>query len=299
MDIALLVKDLKLGRNRMVGVNLMSVCPNPTHEDRTPSFGLNIETFDYNCYGCGFKGSGLKSLFTKLLLPIPDWVAELDSRPRFVSKAAREMPARHGKIESAVRDTWIPILTANPEAAAQYLAPRLIPTELVGQFRIGYNIRKDILFFPIFKRDGGLRGWVERSDNYAERYRVMPPGVARDTLLYGEWMVPAGEPNNLYVVEGPVDALKLWSWGFKAVALNGSFMYEWQAKAILEIADQVFIVPDNDKGGLKMISSCIKLLKGKTKLYGVNLPEGIKDTGEVKCTKDMFIEAVRNRIQVK
>lgn len=33
------------------------VCSCPFHDDRTPSFNVNLDTGLYNCFGCGAKGN--------------------------------------------------------------------------------------------------------------------------------------------------------------------------------------------------------------------------------------------------
>ena len=35
-------------------------CPMPNHNDSSPSFGVNLETNTYNCFGCGASGDIIK-----------------------------------------------------------------------------------------------------------------------------------------------------------------------------------------------------------------------------------------------
>jgi hypothetical protein len=35
-------------------------CPMPNHDDSSPSFGVNLETNSYNCFGCGASGDIIK-----------------------------------------------------------------------------------------------------------------------------------------------------------------------------------------------------------------------------------------------
>ncbi len=39
-------------------------CPMPNHEDSSPSFGVNLETNTYNCFGCGASGDIIKLIQT-------------------------------------------------------------------------------------------------------------------------------------------------------------------------------------------------------------------------------------------
>lgn len=47
-----------LGYDFIAGSNgwLNTNCPLPNHEDSSPSFGVNINSNKYNCFGCGAKG---------------------------------------------------------------------------------------------------------------------------------------------------------------------------------------------------------------------------------------------------
>ena len=38
----------------------------PFHEDHTPSFGVNIESGGYNCFGCGAKGGSIVHFYARL-----------------------------------------------------------------------------------------------------------------------------------------------------------------------------------------------------------------------------------------
>ena len=52
-----------LGKGKEKGTEF--VCHCPFHEDRTPSFSLNVEKGVYYCFGCGVSG-GLNQLASKL-----------------------------------------------------------------------------------------------------------------------------------------------------------------------------------------------------------------------------------------
>ena len=289
-----LAKSLGLKQSYLKGPDIMASCPNPDHADRKPSFGYNVENHYFNCWGCGLKGRGLVSLFYKVKIKLPDWASDF----KLKIKPSRKIHGmRKPKEEFEVSQDYVDMVTQNNPLAVKKLAERDVPKKIVEKFRIGYNPKKDILYFPCFSKDGRLLGWAERSDNYSHRYKVMPDGVTKGELLFGEEFIPVGK-NNVYLVEGPVDALKMWSWGFKAVAVFGSELLEKQMEKLLDIANYVIHIPDNDNAGIKFRRSAAQKLMGRIRFSQVTLPAGLKDIGEKKCNYDKILKAIENRREV-
>lgn len=293
IDGKFVIEALGLESAKVHGDELKARCPNPAHNDRSPSFGLNLSSGYYNCFGCGFKGKGLVSLFFKLNKKVPVGM-DLKGEEKNVLRTKKAV-----KVVVEVRDAWLSFLTANGRLAYDVLKDRGVDKDVVKQFRVGYNPSKNIMFFPCLNREGKLLGWSERSDDWENRWKVMPFGIEKEKLLYGEQFIELGKKNVVYLVEGMVDCLKMWQWGFKAVAVFGSELLEGQCKRIVDFAEQVIIIPDNDKGGLKLRFSAMTKLQGKVKLAGVNLPDGIKDIGQKECTFEVVKDAIRRRISVR
>lgn len=297
-----LIYDLGLSEARVVNNKgqraVRARCPHPEHTDSTPSFTVNLEDQKYNCFGCSLGGVGIKQLFRQVSMPSPDWV---DSLPVFVGKKIRKINMSKQN-DVNIRDSWRQILSQNPEGARDKLAERGIKPRVIDLFEVGYNKDKDILFFPIFKNLNDdktkLVGWSERSDNYKTRYKLMPEKVDKSSLLYGDWLLVEGNENNVYLVEGVVDCLKLWGWGFKALSTLGNVVYDKQAERIGDLASQVIVVPDSDRGGVRFKNTAAELLEGRVPLSCVNLPKEVKDAGDNNCTIDVFKRAVKNRVKL-
>lgn len=183
--------------------------------------------------------------------------------------------------------------------AGEYLRSRGVSQPITDMFKVGYNPEKDIMFFPAIDIKGDLKGWAERSDKYSNRWKIMPDGIDKSSMLFGEHLFTVGERNNIYLVEGMVDCMKLWEFGLKAVATFGSVILETQAEKIVDMAEHVIIIPDNDKGGLKFRFSAMKQLKGKVPLSGCNLPKDINDVGSMECTAAVLKETIRERITIR
>ena len=295
IEVEQLIADLNLKSAKIVQnkgqMAIRSRCPHPDHNDSTPSFGLNLEDQKYNCFGCSLGGTGFESLFLKIDMEPPEWVKSL---PVFELVKRRKINMRKKK-EIEIRESWRPIICQNPEEAKEKLADRGIKRQVVELFDIGYNEYHDILFFPIFNRENKIIAWAERSSKYKSRYKFMPEGADKGNKLYGEWLIDEKEQNNIYLVEGPIDALKIWGWGYKSLAVLGNSVYLPQAERIIDLAAQVIIIPDNDQGGKKFQNLAIKLLKGKIPISIATLPKQINDVGDDDCTLAVFKKAVKNR----
>jgi DNA primase len=87
----------------------------------------------------------------------------------------------------------------------------------------------------------------------------MPPkylhsdGFDRNLHLYGENRVEDGS-GLVYVVEGHLDALMLWQWGYRpVVALLGSHPGGAQIEKLVAYYERLLVVPDGDAAGRKMV----------------------------------------------
>jgi len=294
VDADLLIDTLKLDKARVIGDELTARCPNPNHEDKNPSWSFNLESQFFNCWSCGFSGKGVASLFLKLGLDIPEWVINCNNIHNVKKRVKTSVPI----VEVvSVRNSWLSWLSANSDGAYEKLKVRDIEYESIIKFKIGYNADKDILFFPCLDNSMNLLGWVERSDNWDFRYRVMPAGINKGNLIFGGHLISSND-NTIYLVEGPIDCIKMWQWGFKSVAVLGSALLDGHVSWLLDNANYVIVIPDNDKAGLKFRYSVVDKLKGKVRLAGVNLPSNINDVGDNACTRDVIVEAIRNRVRI-
>lgn len=274
--------------------NIMSSCPNPDHKDQKPSFGFDLNTHFFNCWGCGLKGKGVPSLLVKIGKDPFDWNPDWDLKSlpdRKINSLFVEAPKK------VIDQRLIKLTTQNNDLAIEKLSKRGIEPEVVKKFKIGYNPNRDILYFPIFNHSSELLGWVERSDLYPGRYKVMPEGVDKGTLLYGSSHIDRLSENNVYLVEGPVDCLKMWGWGFKSVASLGATLLKSQLNQLEDLAKIVLHIPDNDEAGNRYRKEVKNNLRDKFTLFSVYLPKNVKDVGE--CQEELVKYAIKRRERVR
>ena len=102
-------------------------------------------------------------------------------------------------------------------------------------------------------------GETDDEERCAGCKRPMPPkylhsdGFQRNFHLYGEHRVDDGD-GLVYVVEGHLDALLLWQWGYRpVVALLGSAPGAAQVEKLVAYYEKILVVPDGDVAGDKMV----------------------------------------------
>lgn len=145
---------------------------------------------------------------------------------------------------------------------------------------------------PVKNIDGGLLGYTCRvlSPEDAEP-RYLP--LAADAVSWRSKELPVSEAlfladqvlrrgwDRVVLVEGPYDALRLYSQGVPALAILGAGSWTAKKRALLAGLglDAVLVVMDNDEAGQDCQRSVIADLSPITKCKGLNLPPSIKDPG--------------------
>lgn len=116
--------------------------------------------------------------------------------------------------------------------------------------------------------------------------RPMPPkylhsdGFKRNLHLYGEHRVDDGG-GLVYVVEGHLDALLLWQWGYRpVVALLGSAPGAAQVEKLIAYYEKVLVVPDGDEAGDKMVDDLKAMIAWRIPVMA-RRPKRGKDPGSL------------------
>ncbi len=172
------------------------------------------------------------------------------------------------------------------DEARSYLAQRgLVRAEVIEE--AGLDEQEGFLKIRWCDAQGAELYHKLRSMNGEKRYRN-PKGTERPALFatpraFG-WSAPA-------LVESELDALLAFQAGQPAFATAGTWRDE--AVAILtEHAEEVVLVPDADDAGRRWRDQAVEALEGKLKLFEVELPDGVKDLGDVAAGADDPVTAV-------
>ena len=215
--------------------------------------------------------------------------------------------AHYALLTTAV-EVYHAALLANPKALA-YVSGRGLDGDTVREFRLGFAAGR-------LKRYLAFRGWsdelaadmglIDSRGREWYRGRLVVPEVqgdpARAIYLVGrtipgargafgpKYLTLAGAPKPLYgqervqgssqvfVVEGPIDYLLLWQWGYPAVATLGNRIKREHVE-FLQGFPRVCLVPHRDDAGRQMWREC-KAAFGD-RLRTVLVPEEMKDVGDL------------------
>ena len=132
---------------RRAGGRYVGLCP--FHEERTPSFSVNVDQKLYHCFGCGEGGDAIGFVQQTEALDFPNAVEFLANRYGIELKREEEDPQaeerrrrreRLLKLVERVASFYERYLWDAEEAgpARRYLAERGLPEAVLRDFRIGY-----------------------------------------------------------------------------------------------------------------------------------------------------------------
>lgn len=203
---------------------------------------VSFETLISHCYGYDDGGAfGLNYLFK--------YYSAVAIEDRMPLKLYFEQEKEAVSNWSLTEEQLKPLLRYR----SNYLDLRRIKPDVQVLFEIGYNQATREVIFPIRDSQSQLVGTAKRSVD-TKRYRNE---FDKGQILYGLHLIYKClfKVKKLYIVEGLIDCLTLWSFGIPAVALCGAHATDTQIALLnaLPIRHMVIML-DNfklDEAGLK------------------------------------------------
>jgi len=255
----------------------------------------------------------------ELSRPLPaDWVRMAEPRPpRKLNRA--EMEALD--LAARVYHTTLVVGPKGPGSPYGYLLGRGLTVEAIQEFQLGYcsgdmlapvlrYLRSDPAHAEgvglLRRQDGRTWEFFAGRITFVERNRAgrvihmagrAVSGKARVKYLflpglpkpvYGLARLDPSRP--VFVVEGIVDYVTLWQWGYQAVATLGTSIKTQDARRLARAAKVIF-VPDNDEAGEAAAARWREAVG-----HGVvlRLPEGVDDVNDLAQQPDG--EAIFHRL---
>lgn len=268
----------------------------PFRSERTPSFYVNLETGLYIDHA-GIDDNWKQGNLVKLLAFLYNQTYE-ETEDYLIEKYGRIIEDVEGldlKINIQfdekkaakifTRDELRPYLFRN----TAYLLGRGISEDVQAKFIVGYNkANSSVAFFWMDAFTGKVVNVKFRSTKGKQFYYIKGGQPVRNHI-FGMYQVLKDykEGESVYIVESEIDAMYLWSFGFKAVALGGSNFSAQQKKILLLSGITNFVIAtDSDKAGERIRNSLIKNLSGFVELKELVLPGYAKDVNDIK-TEDI------------
>lgn len=236
--------------------------PCPLHADSNPSFGLNLDTGAWHCWGgCG---SGWVTSLLERLGYSKDTIRDIANGatpPK--KKTPQQRWIERGKTATHV----LPELTlALFDRCPIRLLEQGWSEEVLFEFEVGYDTPQGRITCPIRDRTGTLTAIAGRAAYpYQEpKYKVYEAEDLYETApetylpdnkqhIYGAHLIDPNDPRPIPLVEGYKGVWRLWEHGFPGLALMGSSVTNAQLnilRLIYRLTKRRFIVAfDNDEAG--------------------------------------------------
>lgn len=225
--------------------------------DERPRLYIEADTGLWMCFRCGEKGNLLSLLVRQVELPFATAYPLADS---IGAKPAVDAPvvieAHRPPPPSSVRLPPAFIRDDGSKYAGDYFASRGLSQRLVAEVGAGYCLTgyyAHRVIVPVVTQ-GALRTWVGRSWRPLEKKKVLmavESQASRALFGYDLLVEQRGHWNELIIVEGVFDALRLWDLGYReTIATLGAHITDVQMALMKRLRpDHVIVMRDADEAG--------------------------------------------------
>ena len=287
------------------GKNIQTNCPfHKEGQERKPSFGINKNTGECHCFGCGWSGTlseMISNCFGK------DDFGDYGNKwliRNFLSVAVENRPdidvdfCRRKKITSETKKYISEQELDSYRYTHPYMYKRKLTDEIIDLFDIGYDKNTECITFPNRDINGNCLFIARRSVktkffNYPQDVEKPVYGLYElrkiSKVKIGTKRYPTGlqvptyestYPSEIIICESMIDALTCWVYGRYAVALNGTGN-ENQFKTLRNMPNRKFILAtDMDEAGLKARERIRQSLGNKLVteyVWDINVAKDIND----------------------
>ena len=240
---------------------ILTTCLNPAHDDKHPSFSVNLDTGAGKCFSCLFS-VGPEYWRTGEL--DEEELAELERGLKY-----QQLLKGYQKEEEVSPMVYLPPNDATMESGWRGIHATTL--EELGIYVCHTGSYENRVIFPIRNSYGNIASFNTRAlDDRPNKYKYAK-GIKVNELLY-----PQPEPTSyLILVEGIMDAISMYQDGLPAVfnfGVNETFGPK-KIQQLLELGvETIYIAFDNDEAGNKgyerymegNLGDYFELLKGES-----------------------------------
>jgi DNA primase len=269
---------IKVARQR--GDELECFCHE--HDEKRPSFMINLVTGKYQCFSCGIRGRSLSDLIYKISGKAIDFEDDEEWLCKFKSKL---YPKSTKNIN--------PSIPANLQLAINnnggyFLQKRYINKESVVKFNLLYWEAINGIVIPA-DGIGYIIRFIEAGGKEKGKYQYVF-GSKVNNNLFGISQINQKNLKSIILVEGSLDVIYMHQLGWQnTLGLLHSSISDTQVRKLEEFQLPIYLMLDHDKGGLQAEKEIIKKLKGKFLIKTCRLSEG-KDPND--CNKEEIQNAI-------
>lgn len=295
IDIQEYLESKGLHKVRLVGDNVMACCP--YHEERNASFGVNVDTGAFNCFGCGAKGS-----FQLLVKKLDKFDTVFDAETFLIQNYGKyaisldeELTLTFGD-DDEHQDYWIDEGSLVPyKFRHPYLGGRGIEEAWQRFYEVGYSKRHQAITIPWRDESHRLITVKFRSVRTKQFWYdpPLPSGLKAETL-WGLSQIIRAKPMAIALTEAEIDGISVsqggWSRKILAAGIGGNQFNRKQASKLIRYlpsGTEVINFTDNDDGGRLAQERITDYLSGRFRLSTVDwslIGRDVKDANDL--TKD-------------
>lgn len=285
------------------GKNIQTNCPfHKEGQERKPSFGINKNTGECHCFGCGWSGT-LSEMISNCFGKDDfgaygnKWLIR-----NFLSVAVESRPdidvdfCRRRKITSETKKYISEQELDSYRYTHPYMYKRKLTDEIIDLFDIGYDKNTECITFPNRDINGNCLFIARRS--VKTKFFNYPQDVEKPVYGLYECNICAKTiknwfPDEIIICESMIDALTCWVYGKYSVALNGTGN-ENQFKTLRNMPNRKFILAtDMDEAGLKARERIRQSLGNKLVteyVWDINVAKDINDMSKeyFESLKEVF-----------
>ena len=220
-------------------------CPNPSHVDVHPSWGINKVTCLHHCFACGYGGT-LTSLLVDLTGSAPPNLEQTLKQQSFLRsmQRVRETPEQ-------VLDPILPYLSdwalmnVLVDVPQKLLDFRRLARWAVDAYQVRWNPDSHVWVLPLRSpHDGTLLGAQLRR---VGTVLTQPTGLPKSTTLFGYQQTESCD--TCMLVESPLDAVRAFGLGIPCIASLGAWVSVEQMVLMARCFAAVYVALDDDKAG--------------------------------------------------
>ena len=170
-------------------------------------------------------------------------------------------------------------LFAHPDALDYLHIGRGFSTETIINFKLGYDVDRNAITIPVYKRGELINIRYRHLDPNANAKYTQEKGC--EVWLFNEDGIEKGRTKGgVLIVEGEFDCMSAWQAGFKNVISPASGKDSYGVwLELLDSIPKVYVSYDNDKPG-KSAGIDLANRVGTEKSFEVLYPEGCKDAND-------------------
>jgi DNA primase len=277
--------DMVLGRygietRKVNGVQLRANCPLPSHTGKSErTFCVNVDANVWccksdTCQGDRRKNGGDVIEFVARMESctlreagekIAEWFAIADVAADHLTSAPKPKPEVKPEPKAEETGENPPLSWCLQGISSDHpylLEERKFSKEVLDAFGVGFFPGKGIMagrvVFPLRDRFGALTGYAGRAVGevaHGDRWRF-PSGFRRNQCLWGFHRASASDLELVVVVESFWGALRLWEAGYRAVALLGKTVSDYQVELISHFKCAVLML-DGDQPGKEAVPAAL------------------------------------------